>query len=265
MPAQRRPGRDHPEVGIYDNSKKSCSGDVKSLAMDRSLAAEDATSLSARIVSLGRSLGEEPSPSVTAALVSFAGLFLNWNAKINLGGFRTAEELVDHHVSDAVAAVRFVGATDRVIDVGSGGGLPAIPMALLRPAATFDLFEPTGKKVAFLRTAVRELGLGGRVRVHPSRVQRPRSAKPSPGVGPEGPSEGPFDVACSRATFAPAEWVSLGLTLVREGGLVLAFVTASPPVGCPSPDETLAYGPTRRILAFRKTVSRGTLSGPLSD
>lgn len=194
----------------------------------------------ARIENLARSFGEEVNQEAVAGLVRFAALFLKWNTRINLGGVRVADELVDRHLSDAFAAVRFVASASRVTDVGSGGGLPAIPMALLRTEAEFDLFEPTAKKVAFLRTCVRELGIGARVRIHPSRLEAP--------CPPE--FSGRFDVACSRATFAVADWLEVGRTLIHADGQVLVFGTGKDVPGLPTPAQEFVYAADRRLLIF---------------
>lgn len=193
-----------------------------------------------RIKELARSLGEELSTEAAAALVQFGALFLKWNARINMGGAIDSEQLVNRHYADAFAAARFIAPGTEVVDIGSGGGLPIIPMALVRTASQFDLFEPTGKKVAFLRTSVRELGLGDRVRIHEARME---------GLG-QSEFDHRFDVACSRATFRVAEWLEIGRTLIRSGGQVLVFGTGEEDLGLPPPSQERVYAPDRRILVF---------------
>ena len=107
----------------------------------------------------------------------------------------------------------------RVVDVGSGGGLPAIPLALLRAELTVALVEPIAKKAAFLRTAIRELEIGDRVSVRVTRGEAlAQTIVADPGSA--------FDVAISRATLAPQKWLALGARLVRPGGRVFALATA---------------------------------------
>jgi len=137
---------------------------------------------------LGVTLSEEE----RWALDRFWALLLTWNARINLTGARNQAELIGDHLPDALVMSRLVPRGARVVDVGSGGGLPAIPFAVLRPADELTLVEPRAKRVAFLRTAVRELGLA-KVQVVAGRV--------------EGLPAGSADVAASRATFAPGEWL----------------------------------------------------------
>jgi 16S rRNA (guanine527-N7)-methyltransferase len=198
----------------------------------------------ARIEAVSRRFGESVDPGAVSALIRFSALFLRWNGQINLAAARTGEDLIDRHFADAFAARRFVGSGDRVADVGTGGGLPAIPLALLRPLAHFDLFEPIAKKVAFLRTAVRELALGDRVQIHARSL----------GLSLDGALAGTFDLATSRATFAPADWLPLGRALVRPEGRVLVFATTQSAVGLPLPDDEVEYDPNRRLLMFSNHV-----------
>jgi 16S rRNA (guanine527-N7)-methyltransferase len=153
------------------------------------------------------------------ALLGFGRLLLDWNRRINLTGAPSLDALVSEHFPDAFAVASLLSddAALRVADVGSGGGLPSIPLALLRPAAALTLFEPIGKKVAFLRTAIRTLGLGARVDVHSVRIGGPKGTDAARVPG------SPFDVAMSRATFAPEDWLRLGAGMVGAGGRVIAL------------------------------------------
>lgn len=172
-----------------------------------------------------------------AALSSYAALLLNWSARINLTAARTIEVLVTEHFPDAFALAGKLAAPARAIDVGSGGGLPAIPLALLCPGLTVELCEPIAKKVAFLRTAVRELGLSSRVSVRATRGEA--LAKEIAGGARA------FDVALSRATLAPEKWLSLGMRLVRPGGRVFVLAAAD---ALPDHPERERYFERRRAL-----------------
>jgi 16S rRNA (guanine527-N7)-methyltransferase len=172
------------------------------------------------------------------ALSSYADSLLRWSARINLTAASSIAVVVNEHFPDAFALASKLGSAARVIDVGSGGGLPAIPLALLRPLLTVELVEPIGKKVAFLRTAVRELGLGSRVTIRSARgeaVAQSFSADRSAA----------FDVAISRATLPPPTWLALGRRLVRPGGRV--FVLTTPDVLPELPDRA-SYLDGRRVV-----------------
>jgi 16S rRNA (guanine527-N7)-methyltransferase len=158
------------------------------------------------------------------ALTAFASLLMKWNARINLTGASSIADLADEHLVDSFAlGARFDPASAfTAVDVGSGGGLPAIPLAILRPALALRLIEPVAKKAAFLRTAARELGLTKRVAIE---VGRAEALVP-----------GQFDVAFSRATLSPESWAGLGAQLVRPAGRVYVLAstsaaTFSPPTG----------------------------------
>jgi 16S rRNA (guanine527-N7)-methyltransferase len=198
---------------------------------------------------LANDQGLNPTAEQTAGLAAFAELFLEWNARINLGGRISASELIERHYLDAFAASRVISQGRVVADVGSGGGLPSIPLALVRPDLGIQLHEPTGKKVAFLRTAVRELGLKEQVQVHAGRVS---ADNPAP--------HALFDVAMSRATFAPRDWLGLGRRMVHAGGLVIVFATGAGDLLDP-PLYQRHYAPDRWLLAYGAAASVGQERG----
>jgi 16S rRNA (guanine527-N7)-methyltransferase len=197
--------------------------------------------LAAALAALSQSWGVPCSPSQADQLLRFAELLVRWNEKINLTGARSAGAVVGDHYPDAFALARRLEGPVRVVDVGSGGGLPALPLALLRPGLTLRLCEPIGKKVAFLRTAVRELELGDRVAVEPRRGEAlaAESAR--------------FDVAVSRATFEPETWLALGRRLVVPGGHV--YVLTVPESAIAGRREVYAGG--RRALVEVEVEGKG--------
>jgi 16S rRNA (guanine527-N7)-methyltransferase len=148
--------------------------------------------------------GRGLSPAESARLEAFWRLLLVWNARINLTGARDRDELVGEHLGDALAMASLVPEGSRVVDVGSGGGLPAIPCALLRSDLKMTLVEPRHKRAAFLRTAVREAPLPG-LTVVAGRIADVQER---------------FDVAGSRATFPPEEWLAMAPRLAPR---VLVF------------------------------------------
>lgn len=156
---------------------------------------------------LAGELGLAVAESHWAELRAFAELLLLWNARINLTGARSTNELYDDHFPDALvlASVARTGAS--VIDVGSGGGLPAVPLAILRPDLKLTLVEPRAKRVAFLRTALR--AAKREAVILDCRLEDVASA-------------GAFDLAVSRATFAPGEWLGAAREVGREAAVLAA-------------------------------------------
>jgi 16S rRNA (guanine527-N7)-methyltransferase len=167
-------------------------------------------------------------PAQADAIRRFASLLLTWTARINLTGATSVEVLAAEHLPDSFALASRLSTAElampeaRVVDVGSGGGLPAIPLAVLCPHLRFDLLEPVAKKTAFLRTAVRELGLGERVKVTAKRAETIAPAQ--------------FDIAVSRATLPPPAWIDLAMRLVRPGGRIFVLASEeSDPGAAPAP------------------------------
>jgi 16S rRNA (guanine527-N7)-methyltransferase len=215
------------------------------------LGSEEITLISRAMSTFGA--GVVPEPAACQRLARFFGLLLEWNRGINLTGADSLALLASDHLPDSLALLALVPTGARVVDVGTGGGLPALPFAILRPDCSLTLVEPRAKRAAFLRTAVRELGLA--VQVSGSRGEDLAAARPPV-----------FEVAMSRATFAPPAWLALGRRLVVAGGRVLTFV-AAPPAELEPPAEAIVYQVgkpgalrTRRLLAF--DVPRGTSAQP---
>jgi 16S rRNA (guanine527-N7)-methyltransferase len=144
--------------------------------------------------------------SQQADLERYAALLLKWNAVQNLVSRETVGDLWPRHIKDSLQLMRFVRATDvEVVDFGSGGGFPAIPMAVAsrETERRFTLVEPIAKKVAFLRTVARELNL-------PVTVLATRAEKID--------SRETFDLVTSRALAALPILLSSALAVLNSDG-----------------------------------------------
>ena len=139
---------------------------------------------------------------------SYIELFLKWNKAINLSSARD-QAAVAEHVADCFYLVAQVPADARtVLDVGAGGGLPGVVLAIALPETTVLSLEPVHKKQAFLRSCARELKL-------PNYDALPLRLEDHNGTE--------YDVAVSRATWDISEWLNIGITRVRSGGVVLGM------------------------------------------
>ena len=96
-------------------------------------------------------------------LTRYAELLERWAARHNLVRFSSREELVERHLLDALAATPLLEGGGKLLDVGSGAGLPGVPLLAVRPEWRGVLLEPRQKRWAFLRTVVRELDLNADV------------------------------------------------------------------------------------------------------
>lgn len=160
--------------------------------------------LAAGIAALGLSLPE----GAETKLLAYLALLERWNRVYNLTAVRNAERMVSHHLLDSLAAVPFFRG-ESALDVGSGGGLPGIPLAISRPDLQVTLIDSIVKKTAFLLQVKAELGLAN-LNVVTGRVEDYR------------PETG-FDVITSRAFSDLKEFVSLTRHLLKPTGRWLAM------------------------------------------
>ncbi len=159
----------------------------------------------------------------------YAQLLLEWNRSINLTGARTPEQ-AEALIADAGVLVKasWTGIT-RVIDIGSGGGLPAIPLAVAMPQVEFTLLEANDRKCAFLEHVAATLNLTNVV-VAAGRAEE---------LGHRPALREQFDRAISRAAARPEVLLELALPFVRTGGDLVAQV---------SPLDPLVLVPAARLL-----------------
>jgi 16S rRNA (guanine527-N7)-methyltransferase len=166
---------------------------------------------------------------VPPKIQQYAQLLLEWNRSINLTGARTPEQ-AEALIADAGVLVKasWTGIT-RVIDIGSGGGLPAIPLALAMPQVEFTLLEANDRKCAFLEHVAATLNLTNVV-VAAGRAEQ---------LGHRPTLREQFDRAISRAAARPEVLLELALPFVRTGGDLVAQV---------SPLDPLVLEPAARLL-----------------
>jgi len=122
-------------------------------------------------------------------LIDFIGLLIHWNKAFNLTAVRDPQEMISKHLLDSLSVLPYIGKGD-VIDVGSGAGLPGIPLALALPQTQFVLNDSNGKKTRFLTQAKIALKLDN-VEVVNKRIEDYRPADEAGKL--------PFDVIIARA------------------------------------------------------------------
>jgi 16S rRNA (guanine527-N7)-methyltransferase len=140
------------------------------------------------------------------ALARFVALLLKWNRVYNLTGVRGAAEILERHLVESLALKPLLHGT-RIADVGSGGGLPGMPLAITEPERRFTLIESRAKRVRFLRHAVVALALANTEVAH-SRAEDLRV-------------EQPFDTVLARAVAPPAELLAICRPLMAPGSVLL--------------------------------------------
>ena len=139
----------------------------------------------------------------------YLDLLTRWNQTYNLTAIRDPAEMVGKHLLDSLSiAAEFD--RQRLVDIGSGAGLPGIPLALVCPELRVTMVESAGKKARFMREAIRQLGLGDRVDVVEGRAESLQR-------------DGEYDCLSARALGTLAQLLTLGGHLLRPGGQLLAM------------------------------------------
>jgi 16S rRNA (guanine527-N7)-methyltransferase len=144
---------------------------------------------------------------------------LLWNRRINLVSERSSREIVVRHFLDSLTPLPFLDRPEgTLIDLGSGGGFPGIPLRIALPGLQLSLVEALRKKSSFLSQVVRSLGLGG-VQVIRERVE---------GLTAGGNLSGRFDAVISRAAFKLPDLVRTASVFLKPGGQLIAMKGPAP-------------------------------------
>lgn len=194
-------------------------------------------------------------PELTERLITFYELLARWNRKINLTALEEPDAAIDRLLLEPVLAARHVPSTaDSLMDVGSGGGSPAVPLKLAVPRLALTMVEVKARKSAFLREAIRHLELKDAT-VETSRYEELL-------VRPE--LHESFDVLSLRAVRVESETLMSLQAFVRPGGSLFLFRGSGGP-DAPSfipPLEWTATHPLVESLQSRLTVISKVRVGP---
>jgi 16S rRNA (guanine527-N7)-methyltransferase len=144
-------------------------------------------------------------------LLDYLALLERWNAAYNLTAIRDPAQMVSRHLLDSLAILPHVRG-ETLADLGTGPGLPGIPLAIAAPGRQVLLVDSNGKKIRFLREAIRALKLDG-VRVVQSRVEE---------------VAGRYDCVTARAFASLADMLAWGGHLLAPGGVWLAMKGKAP-------------------------------------
>ena len=174
----------------------------------------------ARLLGAAKQLGLALSDSEADQLLAYLALLQRWNSIYNLTAVRDPDRMLSQHVFDCLAVIaplrRHLAGTaalQRLLDVGSGGGLPGVVIAILNPAIDVSCVDTVGKKAAFVQQVAASLRLRNLHSQH-ARVEQLKAP--------------PFDIITSRAFASLADFVGLTRTLLAEGGGWLAMKGKSP-------------------------------------
>jgi 16S rRNA (guanine(527)-N(7))-methyltransferase RsmG len=194
----------------------------------------------------------ESLPECLASLVAYTAELERWNRRFHLTGFKTAEEIADMGIYSCGRLARHLGSGERIVDVGSGNGLPGLVLAALVPSSDFTLVEKSAMRASFLKTTAGAMGV--------------RNAAVLTGKVESMEGRGLFDAALSMAVFRPPLWLEVGAGIVRPGGRVfLLHAGRGGREALPDPPGTLELveeesyalplsGHSRGIAVYRRTT-----------
>ncbi|MGD8367980.1 MAG: 16S rRNA (guanine(527)-N(7))-methyltransferase RsmG [Desulfobacterales bacterium] len=169
-------------------------------------------------------LGIEIAPHHLEAFSIHARELLFWNRKSNLTAITDPMRVAENHFVDSLMPLRWIPPEAALLDVGSGGGFPGIPLKVVRPGLSVVLIDAVEKKVSFLKHVIRLLNLSGIEAIH-LRAEQMAAQMDAAGKG----FSGRFDVIVSRATGPPETMISLVLPMLGENGILLAMLGKAPP------------------------------------
>jgi len=175
--------------------------------------------------------------SLTAPLLDYLALLHRWNRAYNLTAIRDPQAMVSRHLLDSLALVPFLDGLETLADLGTGPGLPGIPLALARPSLRVTLVEANGKKARFLREVARSLRLD-RVQIVHSRIETFRPPAP-------------FAAITARALATLSEILALGGHLLAPHGRFLAMKAAT------VHEETAVLPPAWQVEAIHRLAVPG--------
>lgn len=161
-----------------------------------------------------KQLGLDLTEAQHKQLMDYLALMAKWNAVYNLTSLRDPMQMVTHHLLDSLAAVPAFAGARKVLDVGAGGGLPGIVLAIARPDMKVSMVDTVHKKTAFLTQVKAELGLAN-ASVYTMRVEQLEVSDK-------------FDVITSRAFADLSDFVNWSGHLLADGGRFIALKGVAP-------------------------------------
>lgn len=149
---------------------------------------------------------------------SYAERLVRWNSHVNLTAITEPEDIVIKHFADSLYPLKYIHMTagQKVVDVGSGGGFPGLPMLIVNPAIEVNFVDSVGKKLAFVKDVLRNSGLFGTV-----------THKRAEEIGKDSEYREQYDYAVARAVAPLNILCEYCLPLVRVGGLFVSLKGSS--------------------------------------
>jgi 16S rRNA (guanine527-N7)-methyltransferase len=219
-------------------------------AGDAAALAKDAEDWRKRVGRRARKANLDIAAAQLALHASDLALLSAWNARMNLTALRDRDEAVDRLILEPVAAARLLGTASGLIDIGSGGGSPAIPLRIQMPSTVLCMVESKIKKGAFLREVIRRLDLV------PARVESRRFEE----LLTDAVAHEAYDLVSIRAVRIQPSTLAAAQAFLKPGGRLALFrgPGEDPPPSIPmlaiEADEPLIESLRSRLVILRKLL-----------
>lgn len=158
-----------------------------------------------------KSMGILITPSELLSFEKYATELVKWNSKVNLTSITKDKEIAVKHFIDSLSIAPFISPDDRLLDIGSGAGLPIIPLKIIMPAIPMVSVDAVAKKIHFQRHVIRVLNLQNLETIHTRIEELHKTYRNS------------FSVITSRAFTRLDRFVALAAPLLTEGGILIAM------------------------------------------
>lgn len=175
-------------------------------------------------------MGVSLSPREISLLETYAAELKKWNGKVNLTAITKDNEIAIKHFIDSLSLAAFITADDRLLDIGSGAGLPVIPLKIVRPEIPMTSVDAVAKKIHFQRHIIRTLSLQNIEAMH-ARIEDLHETH-----------RHAFTVITSRAFTRLDRFVSLAAPLLADGGVLIAMKGEQADTEIASGDDVIHSG-----------------------
>lgn len=188
------------------------------------------------LLAAARALGVELDSRSCGMLCGYVQMLRKWNRTHNLISRLDMGDIWARHILDSLAVLPHLGGASRIADIGSGAGLPGLPLSIVNPAQSWTLVESRAKRCAFMEQVRLQLGLQN------VRVQHLRAEDCNPGE--------PFMAIICRALASPAPVIKMAGHLMAPGGSLYMMAAAAEPEGLP--DSHLLHSSIRLQVPGRR-------------
>ncbi len=184
---------------------------------------------------------DSPFETIQTQISSYLDLLVKWNKKINLTSEKTAQEILHRHIFDSLQYARAISPNDRIMDIGSGPGLPGIPLKIIYPNLNVTLVESQRKRCSFMDAVIHQFGLKNTTVIN----ERAEKILPAPIV----------DAVLFRAVSNISNCLDLAVGFLEKGGRVVLKKDPEEKIKANQPFEGYSLVQEREVSGYNNKQS----------